>query len=258
MVRRYLIFGFLVLLACGASAQDIFHPAPPGSVARDVIADLSGDATHAMYHIVTSRAPVGKPAQDQWYLSVYAPSPDHGLGLLYQSPSDTDHYAVVPKLVQGHGTETYFPQETVSIAGKGQLMGEARDQVLVLVHAAAADCGMSTLSLLMLDGGAIRVPIQVSNLCSLSASVVHHTIVLRGPYYNATAPAYKPTKNNASATLRYVDGYWVERPQYFKLTYLPQVSATVTPLVKPSPLFTPIFKSIVTTPKPSGAPPPPR
>jgi len=91
----------------------------------------------------------------------------------------------------------------------------------------------------------------------LSARVVRGTIVLHGPYYNASAPLCCPTKPNASAILRYANGRWTERPQYFKLASWPHTTPAETPLTHATPLFTPIFKAIVTTPKPSGAPMPP-
>ena len=240
-------------IAASAQMQLPLHPVPPGTVMQKAVAYLAGDAMHSRYQIITSRTPLGRPVQYQWHLSVYAQNGDQDFRLAYESPSATDRYDLVPKLEPGHGTTMFFPQENVHIVGSAQLMGEARDQTLVLVHAAAADCGESTLSVLSANDGAISVPVQVSNLCGLSASIAHHTIVLRGPYYNKTAPAYKPTKNNAVATLKYVDGTWVEHPRYFRLNYPKAPAAAVTPLVKPSPLFTPIFKAIISTPAPTGA-----
>ena len=43
------------------------------------------------------------------------------------------------------------------------------------------------------------------------------SIELAGPYYNASAPMCCPTKNSASAVLRYRGGKWVETPNYFKI-----------------------------------------
>ena len=255
IVAACVLFAGVVAIA---QMQLPLHPAPPGTVMQKAVAYLAGDAMHSRYQIIVSRTPLGKPVQYQWHLSVYAQNGDQDFRLAYESPSATDRYALVPKLEPGHGTTMFFPQETVSIVGSGQLMGEARDQTLVLVHAAAADCGESTLSVLAASDGVLSVPVQVSNLCGLSASIAHHTIVLRGPYYNRTAPAYKPTKNNAVATLKYVDGAWVERPQYFRLNYPKAPPAAVTPLVSPSPMFTPIFKAILKTPAPTGAPATPR
>ncbi|MBC5816170.1 MAG: hypothetical protein GIW97_06475 [Candidatus Eremiobacteraeota bacterium] len=238
------------------SAAVALTPAPPGTVMQKAAAYLEGPGAHSRYQIIASRTPLGKPVQYQWYLSVYAQSAtDNLFQLTYQSPSATDRFAIVPKLEQGHGTPMYFPQETVSIIGSGQLMGQARDQTLVMVHAAGADCGESTLSVLSIEDGVVTVPVQVSNLCGLSASIRHHTIVLRGPYYNASAPAYKPTKNSATATLRYVDNRWVETPHYFKLNYPKLPAPAAHPEQTPTPMFTPIFKAIIATPAPSGGAP---
>ena len=261
MVRRHLvILGSFAALGCAvalAQKPSVLNPPPPGTVVQNVAAYLAGDAMHSRYQVVTSRKQVGTPQEVQWTLSVYGPAAS-GLALQYQSPSASDPYGLVPKLEQGVGTKMYFPRETLKVAGKGELMGEARDQVLVLVSAAAADCGSVTLAVLDAQGGSPHVSARVENPCDLRAKVQHHTIVLSGPYYNKSAAMCCPTKNHAVATLRYVDGRWVEKPAYFKLS-MPRVPITVEPpLTHPSPLFTPIFKAIITTPAPSGAPQPPR
>lgn len=257
MVRGHL--SSLVLLAFSASAalaaaQGSLQPAPPGTVVQNIGAYLAGDGMNSRYQVVASRKQVGTADEIQWYLSVYGPS-QKGTALLFQSPSGSETDALVPKLEQGSGTKMYFPRETLKIAGKGQLMGEARDQVVALITAASADCGGATAAILSAEGDRVRVAARVDNPCGLTAKIQHHTIVLSGPYYNKTAALCCPTKVHAVATLRYTDGMWVEKPQYFKLT-VPAQTATVTPLTHPSPLFTPIFKAVVTTPAPSGPPPP--
>lgn len=240
MVRGYLAATSLAVAA-------VLVPPPPGTVVQDVL------ATHGGYRTVVSRQQTGAPGEVQWYLSVYAPG--KAPAMIYRSPSAADPFAIVPKLERGAGTTAYFPHETVKIAGKGELMGEPRDQTLVLVHAFSADCGVSTLSIISVEAGAVRAEAQVSNPCDLQARIDHHRVILSGPYYNASAPLYKPTKNKAVAVLRYADGMWTQTPKYFKLS-VPRQSAA-TPLTSPSPIFTPIFKSVVTTPKPTGAPAPP-
>ncbi|MFN2528646.1 MAG: hypothetical protein ABR584_08005 [Candidatus Baltobacteraceae bacterium] len=235
------------------SATVAMTPSPPGTMTQYTTAHMAGAAPHSTYEVAVSRVAMGKALQ--MYLSVYAPAAGGKFRQIYLSPSAMDGYALIPKVEQGHGTPSYFPHETLDIVGTGELMGEARDQAVVLLHAQAADCGETTLSVLSLEDGAVTVPVQVSNLCGLSASIKHHTIVLRGPYYNAAAPAYKPTKNNATATLRYVDAHWVERPQYFKLNYPKEAAASHPPVQTPTPMFTPIFKAILGTPVPSGGAP---
>ncbi|GAC1506089.1 MAG: hypothetical protein NVS1B14_11470 [Vulcanimicrobiaceae bacterium] len=248
----------------GASAQSTLplEPSPPpGKIAQDVTAYLAGDAMHSRYRAITSRVRMPDSSQDQWYFSLYAQNGDEDFRRIFESPSASDSFNLVPKLERPPTAPRYFPNETVRVAGRGEFMGEARDQVLLLVHESSADCGMSTLSVLSSEPGPgpVVVPVQVSNPCSLSVAIAHHTIVLRGPYYKANAPRYKPTKNNATATLRYVDAHWVERPEYFRLVYPRAPAITVTPLTaSPTPFFTPIFKAILTTPAPSGAPQPPR
>lgn len=246
--RAFKLAGFLgVIVLTGAFA------APPGAVVHDMKADFDGKAA-GQYRVITSREPIGNPPEDQWYLSIYDPADK----MIYQSPNAEDRFALVPRLQHGYDTARMFPHVTVALSGSGNLMGEPRDQVLISVHESGADCGTATLSILSMQSGSLEVPVQVTNPCRLQASVAHHTIILRGPYYNARAPLYKPTINNATATLRYVDNAWVERPKYFKLQYPRVPVPAVTPLTKPTPLFTPIFRAIVTTPAPSGPPLPPR
>ncbi|MDQ6931307.1 MAG: hypothetical protein M3126_11660 [Candidatus Eremiobacteraeota bacterium] len=233
--------------------------APGGSTMVQSLTASFADTPRSRYRVVASRSPVGQPPEEQWTLSVSAQNGSDEYHPLYESPAGPDPFHLVPKLERGANTARFFPHETVRIIGAGQLMGEARDQVLVLVHAEAADCGSSTLSVISTQSGAgpVEVPVQVNNPCNLTATIEHHTIVLRGPYYNKNAPLYKPTMNKAVATLRYENNAWVEKPAYFALKYPRLPAPVVTPLTKPSPLFTPIFKAILTTPQPSGAPPPP-
>jgi len=235
------------------SATVAMTPSPPGTLMQYTSASMAGAGPHSTYEVAVSRVAMGDAFQ--MHLSVYAPAAGGKFRQIYLSPSAMDRYALIPKVEQGRGTPRYFPHETLDIVGTGQLMGEPRDQAVVLLHTQDADCGETTLSVLSLEDGAVSVPVQVSNLCGLSASIKHHTIVLRGPYYNATAPAYKPTKNSATATLRYVDGRWIEKPQYFKLNYPKENPGLHPPVQTPTPMFTPIFKAILNTPMPSGGAP---
>lgn len=253
---------FVSLVGLGGFVVASAQPAPSHSPAATMVQSLTAsyaDAPRSRYRVVTSRSPVGHPPEDQWTLSISAQNGSDDYRLLYESPGGADPFHIVPKLEQGTNGSRFFPHETVRIVGGGQLMGETRDQVLVLVHAEAADCGSSTLSVIATQSGTgpVEIPVQASNPCALTATIEHHTIVLRGPYYDKNAPLYKPTINKAVATLRYENNAWVEKPAYFKLNYPRLPLPAVTPLTKPSPLFTPIFKAILTTPAPSGAPPPP-
>ena len=260
-MKNLYAFAACAFLACvaGVGAQGtLLQPSPPpGKIAQNVRAFLAGAGVRGPYRIVTSRANVGKLRQQQWYLSIYAPGAANDLLRIYQSPASDDRLGIVPKLEQGHGTDRYFPTESVTIIGKGELMGEARDQALVLVRARSADCGEATLSILDAFGGAVHVDAQISNPCALEATISNSTVLLRGPYYNESAPLCCPTKANAVAVLRYANGRWFERPQYFKLSVPRQAAPAVTPLTHVTPLFTP-YKSIITSPKPSGVPMPPK
>ncbi|MBV8727595.1 MAG: hypothetical protein JO233_07400, partial [Candidatus Eremiobacteraeota bacterium] len=123
-------------------------------------------------------------------------------------------------------------------------------QAVVLVHEASADCGGSTLSILRADPvhGTIRLAAQVSNPCDLAASIHGNTIVLSGPYYNATAALCCPTQPHARAILAYGAGRWTLHPAYFKLNVRGMVRARV---LGPIPKMTPSPSSIIKSPLPS-------
>ena len=64
--------------------------------------------------------------------------------------------------------------------------------------------------------------VTLQNGCDLQAKIVTPSsgnayLLLTGPYYGPEAAMCCPTKNKASATLKFVNGKWVETPNYFKL-----------------------------------------
>ena len=238
----------------GAWAAGQLVPRPPGATVQTATAYLSGEAMNSRYRIVTSRVPVGKPPRDQWYLSVYAQNGDD-FSQLFQSPGASDTLKIVPQLQQGSGTSAYFPIETLRIVGVGEFMGAGFQQAILQMHAAAADCGMTQISILRADPGPgpIYVTAQVQNPCSLTATMSHGAIQLSGPYYSESSPLCCPAKPHAQATLRYTGGTWVETPNYFALRVVPEPA--VTPLTHPTPLVSPMMRNpLVTTPAPSNAP----
>lgn len=93
-------------------------------------------------------------------------------------------------------------------------------QLVVASHEMAADCGSAAVTVFATKfGGNVGPVVTVSNPCDLSAKIGSDgaSLELTGPYYNASAPLCCPTKNSASATLRFVNGKWSASPNYFKV-----------------------------------------
>lgn len=202
-------------------AHVTFSPAPPGNSVQNQLVYLSGEAMHSQWRAVASRKLVGSAHGNsfyQWFLSIYAID-EATYRLKYQSPSNGGPLATV---TQAHGAQLWFPVQELRIVGAAELMQPATQQLVVQSHEASADCGAATVTVLTSNAGGQVVPaVSVQNGCQLSASVVHGSngdaIVLSGPYYGRNAPLCCPTKPHASATLRYANGKWTEKPSYFPL-----------------------------------------
>jgi hypothetical protein len=97
------------------------------------------------------------------------------------------------------------------------------EQLIVSSHETGADCGSANISVLTTTASGRVVPaVTLQNMCDLSVRIsrgsgVPDALILNGPYYNATAPTCCPTKAKAVATLRYSNGRWIEKPNYFQL-----------------------------------------
>lgn len=249
MISRRALTVILAAACTAAAFAQPFRPAPPGKVVQSVTSYLGYEAMNSRYRLVTSRVALTK-SQSQSYLTIYA---QHGDGFvqIFQSPSRYDPLNLVPRSARMPGTQLYLPSESVRIVGSGEFMGSGRQQALVLVHEAAADCGSATLSILRSDPGPgpIRLVAQVSNPCDLSAAIAGHTIVLNGPYYNSTAPLCCPTQQHARAVLTYGNARWTMHPAYFKLSVKGIMSKVR--LIGPMPHMTPSPKSIMRSPLPS-------
>ncbi|MGZ3540670.1 MAG: hypothetical protein ACXVAF_05705 [Vulcanimicrobiaceae bacterium] len=189
--------------------------AAPGSTVQNVPLHMDGSA-NGTWRVTASRVlkdTVGGRTDYQWYLSVY--SPDGALA--YRSPGDTA--GLVTRLQKANGAPYYFPHQSLSIAGAGRLMGSDAEQAVVAIREIGADCGAMTVAILDIsDGGRKAVPVaRVTNFCDLEPKIVGDAVQLTGPYYGPSAPLCCPTKNHASAMLRYRNGEWVESPLYFRL-----------------------------------------
>ncbi|HVS47196.1 MAG TPA: hypothetical protein VMS32_11120 [Verrucomicrobiae bacterium] len=199
-----------------------FSPNPPGTVTQSVLGYLAGQAMHSQWRAVASRVRRGKSGSTtfyQDYLSIYAID-GATYRLKYRSPGNGGPLSQVEK---AHGAEMWFPLQDLSIVGYGQFQEPAVDQLVVYSHEASADCGGAQITIFSADPktGKVAPHVSVTNGCALSAKIVHGTgsdsIVLTGPYYGPNAAMCCPTKNVASATLRFTGGTWKQSPAYFTL-----------------------------------------
>lgn len=227
MVRRHLIPAGLVLvaLALRASAAEpphyTFSPPPPGQVTQSLLFYPAGEGMQSQWRAVASRAHLGGVAY-QWYLSIYAIDFDTATyHLKYQSPRDG---GPLSRVTQPHGGP-WLPLQTLHVVGVAELERPAVQDLVVQSHEASADCGGATVSIFSYDWTTqrIRAVVTVSNSCDLTTAIVNGTlasaaIVLKGPYYAPGAPLCCPTRESATATLRYRNGKWVESPSLFPLS----------------------------------------
>ncbi len=227
MVRRNLVLAALCLcVAAAPAAIRLLHPAPPGAVVQDKVVYLSGEGMSSRWHVVASRVQVGKQngkdAAYQWYLSIYRPAAD-SFRLAYRSPGAGDHPGLLATVVKASGADLYFPLQTLSLAGSGELEQPGIQDAVVTVHESAADCGSSTVVVFGFDAPASQVvqKVRVTNPCDLRANVIPgsapQAVRLTGPYYNRNAPLCCPTKPRAVATLALRNGRWVVSPTYFTI-----------------------------------------
>jgi hypothetical protein len=155
----------------------------------------------------------------QWFLSFYA-NDGAVYRLKYRSPNAAVPFSHVTK---AHGASMWFPVQDAKIVGTGALMGSGAQQLVVQSHEAAADCGTARVDVFFYGSAmqAVMTTLSVENSCELSASLIHgahgDVLQLTGPYYATNAPLCCPTKPKVTATLRFSNGSWIERPHYFKI-----------------------------------------
>jgi hypothetical protein len=214
------------LLCAPAPAEEpahyTFSPPPPGNIVESKLVYLSGEAMHAQWRAVLSRAVVGSGNGTnfyQWYLSLYAID-GTVYRLKYRSPN-----AAIPfdRVSKARGAQLWFPVQDAKIAGAGELMGAGAQQLVVESHQMAADCGSARVDVFFFDAAMQRVmtTLSVENGCDLAAKVIHgasgDALELVGPYYAANAPMCCPTKPNATAFLHFHNGSWTQQPRYFEI-----------------------------------------
>lgn len=217
-----------VTIGMVAEAQDVFAPAPPGTVVQSQPVHLTSPAMHSQWRAVVSRKLLGSGADVrfyQWYLSIYE---DNGAacslacsyhyGLKYQSPANGGPLSTV---TQPKGATIWFPVQQLRIVSAAEFMQSGIEELVVESHAMSADCGVSTVAVLSVTGGKVVPAVSVRNGCELSASIVGGknglSIDLSGPYYGPNAAMCCPTKPHATAVLGYSNGKWSETPNYYPL-----------------------------------------
>jgi hypothetical protein len=199
-----------------------YSPQPPGTIESSQVVYLAGQAMNSQWRGVVSKKLVGTSAGMpfyQWYLSIYAID-DTTYQLKYQSPGNG---GPLDKLERTSDASMWYPLQSGEIVGAAQLMGPGIEQLVVSTHQAGADCGSADITIFTYDPKKQKVvpAATIENYCGLSAKIVHSSsgdsLLLSGAYYNATAPTCCPTKPKASATLSYVNGACVMKPNYYKL-----------------------------------------
>lgn len=201
-----------------------FSPAPPGTVVQDRLVYLSGEAMHSQWRAVASKKLAGAAngtSYYQWYLSIYSID-ETTYRRKYESPANGGPLSTVEKAPGG--SSMWYPLQTMQIVGSAELVKSGVQQLVVQSHETGADCGSAIVSVFTVDAkGAVVPAVSLRNGCELTATIAHghgavrDSILLRGPYYSATAPMCCPTKPKATAVLSYRNGKWVEIPRYYAL-----------------------------------------
>lgn len=210
-----------VLLLAAEPPHTTFSPTPPGAIVQNQLVYLSGEAMHSQWRGVLSKKVVGTSGSDsfyQWYISIYRLD-DTTYKLQYQSPP-SGPLEKVTKV----DSSMWMPAQSAAIVGVGEFMEAGVQQLVTTSHETGADCGSETVTIFRYDdrSGKVVPAATLQNGCTLTTKIVSPSsgnsyLLLTGPYYGPKAAMCCPTKNKASATLKFVDGKWVESPTYFTL-----------------------------------------
>ena len=224
MRKPFFSFASVVLAFCCvavASAQLpplTFTPVPSGTVVHAESVSFNGSSADR-WEAVVSKKFVGSGngrSFYQWFLAIYQLRRG-AYRLRYESPYNG---GPLSRVTQANGAKMWFPIQDLKVIGAAPLMQKRVQLLVVQSHEMAADCGSATITILgTKPGGAVGPVATVTNSCDLAAKIGSDgtSIELTGPYYGPKAPLCCPTKPNVTATLRYVDGKWVETPSYFKV-----------------------------------------
>jgi hypothetical protein len=198
-----------------------FDSPPPGTVVQSQLLYLTGDAMHSQWRAVASKVRLGISGGTdvyQWYLSVYAID-DTVYHLKYQSPRDG---GPLSKVTKPNGSPMWYPLQTLKIDAPIWLMTDSVDNLVVESHETGADCGTGVVSVFMANTSGNVVPaVSARNGCDLTSTPINskagRKLLLTGPYYGPNAAMCCPTNAKASASLQYLNGKWVETPNYYEL-----------------------------------------
>lgn len=222
----------VAVLLCAALPR--LNPFPPGRLLTTASAILPGNA--GAYLVTLSRQTRGTHGQFQYFLSIYAAwqMPPKGAKAgqqpkvpwhrVFVSPGDGQR--IVPRVTKGHGTDRYFPEQSVRLVGAVKFEPDRPALVLAQERNTGADCGMGRIAILGPLGDKRFGPVAtIDNPCGISAKVERKTIghaevVLTGPYYAKDAPLYTPTITKARAVLKMQGGKFLETPEYFPIKLL--------------------------------------
>jgi len=222
-----LVLALALVLPIGSRAAEpsnyTFSPVPPGTVTQSVLLYMAGQAMSSQWRAVASKKLVGTSSGTkfyQWYLSIYQID-GNVYHLRYQSPANGLPLDKVTK-----AGPMWFPLQELTIVGGGEFAHQTIDQLVVSSHQTGADCGAATITVFGYNYKTNKVVrnVSVDNGCTLNAKIVRGTngandsLMLTGPYYNASAAMCCPTKNSASASLKFNGTKWVESPNYYKVT----------------------------------------
>lgn len=210
-----------VLLLAAEPPHTTFAPKPPGTIVQSQLVYFSGEAMHGQWRAVLSKQLLGTSGGDsfyQWFISMYRLD-DATYTLQYQSPSGGP-FEKVKKV----DSSMWMPFQSGSIVGVAELMDAGVQQLVMTSHETGADCGSETVTIFGYDpkSGKVVPAATVQNGCTLKTKIITSKsgsayLQFTGPYYGPNAPMCCPTKNSATATLKYTGGKWVETPAYFTL-----------------------------------------
>jgi hypothetical protein len=200
-----------------------YDPAPPGTVVSNQVVYLAGEGMSSQWRGIVSKKLVGTSAGMkfyQWFLSIYAID-GSTYELKYQSPKAKLPFDTVQRTSDA---SMWFPSQSGSIVGAADFRNDATQELVVSSHQIGADCGSANLTIFGFDPKSREIVplLALENYCQLDATIVPGkgaaapAIQLTGPYYAKNAATCCPTKAKVTATLRYVNGQWVEQPmRYF-------------------------------------------
>jgi hypothetical protein len=203
------------------AAQAALAPSPSGVVVSDQQMEL-GTERGMPWRVVASKQLLGSNSGTsfyQWVLSLYALD-GSVYRLRYRSPGNGGPLSRVEQATGG--VRMWFPLQSLTVVGPAKLMQLDGSQLVVETHESGADCGNGIVTVFATGSdGNVAPAVTFRNGCELTVSIDHATggdrLVLHGPYYGPNAPLCCATKRNASATVAFRNGQWLQTPKYYEM-----------------------------------------